>query len=90
MLVTQLVLILCNLMDSFATYQAPLSMEFSRQESWDQLLCHSPGDLSTPGIKLWSPEFQEDSLLSEAQGKHIFRRIVYELMPLGYGKLGTS
>ena len=74
----------------FATYQAPLSMEFSRKESWGWLLCHSTGDLSTPGIKLWSPEFQADSLLSEAQGKHIFRRIVYELMPLGYGKLGTN
>ena len=74
----------------FATYQAPLSMEFSRKESWGWLLCHSTGDLSTPGIKLWSPEFQADSLLSEAQGKHIFRRIVYELMPLGYGKLRTN
>ena len=31
--------------------QAPLSMGFSRQESWSGLLCPSPGDLPNPGIK---------------------------------------
>ena len=32
-------------------YQAPLSMEFSRQEYWSGLLFPSPGDLPDPGIK---------------------------------------
>ena len=31
--------------------QAPLSLKFSRQEYWDELLCPSPGDLPQPGIK---------------------------------------
>ena len=31
--------------------QAPLSMEFSRQEYWNGLPCPPPGDLSDPGIK---------------------------------------
>ena len=30
---------------------APLSMEFSRQESWSRLPFHTPGDLSNPGIE---------------------------------------
>ena len=35
--------------------QAPLSMEFSRQEYWSGLPFLSPGDLSGPGIELMSP-----------------------------------
>ena len=31
--------------------QAPLSMEFSRQEYWSGLPCPSPGVLPDPGIK---------------------------------------
>ena len=31
--------------------QAPLSMEFFRQEYWSGLPCPSPGDLSHPRIK---------------------------------------
>ena len=31
-------------------HQAPLSMEFSRQEYWSGLLFPSPGDLPNPGI----------------------------------------
>ena len=34
--------------------QAPLPMEFSRQEYWSGLPCLSPGDFSDPGIKLLS------------------------------------
>ena len=30
-------------------HQAPLSMEFSRQEYWSKLLCSPPGDLPHPG-----------------------------------------
>ena len=31
--------------------QAPLSMGFSRQESWSGLPCPPPGDLPDPGIE---------------------------------------
>ena len=34
--------------------QAPLSMEFSRQEYWNGLPCPPPGDLPDPGIELTS------------------------------------
>ena len=49
--------------------QAPLSMEFSRQEYWNGLSCPPPGDLPDPGIKPGSPALQVDSLLSEPPGK---------------------
>ena len=35
--------------------QAPLSMEFSRQEYWSWLPCPLAGDLLNPGIKPASP-----------------------------------
>ena len=35
--------------------QVPLSMEFSRQEYWSELLFPSPGDLLDPGIEPGSP-----------------------------------
>ena len=37
-------------------YQAPQSMEFSRQEYWSVLPFPSPGDLSDPGVEPGSPE----------------------------------
>ena len=43
--------------------QAPLSMEFSRQEYWSGVPFPSPGDLSNPGIEPVSPASQVDSLL---------------------------
>ena len=43
-------------------YQAPQSMEFSRQEYWSGLPFPSPGYLPKPGIELWSPALQTDSL----------------------------
>jgi len=43
-----------------AAHQALLSMEFSRQEYWNGLLCPPPGDLSDPGIEsLMSPALVE-------------------------------
>ena len=45
--------------------QAPLSMEFSRQEYWSGLLLPSPGDLPNPEIELRSPALQADSLMFE-------------------------
>ena len=50
-------------------HQAPLSMEFSRQEYWSELPSATPGDLSNPGIKPLSPALQVDSLPSEPLGK---------------------
>ena len=50
-------------------YQAPLSMEFSRQEYWSGLPFPSPGDLPDPGIKPRSPALQADALPSEPPGK---------------------
>ena len=38
-------------------HQAPLSMGFSRRESWSGLPCPPPGDLPNPGIKLMSLTF---------------------------------
>ena len=45
--------------------QAPLSMEFSRQEYCSGLPFPSPGDLPYPGIKPRSPALQVGSLLTE-------------------------
>ena len=50
-------------------HQAPLFMEFSRQEYWSGLPFPFPGDLPYPEIKPRSPALQADSLLSEPQGK---------------------
>ena len=51
------------------THQAPLSMEFSRQEHWSGLPFPSPGDFPDPGIEPWSPALQADSLPFETPGK---------------------
>ena len=65
--VTQSCLILCDAWTGAS--QAPLSMEFSRQEYCSGLPCPSPGDLPDPGIKPRSPALQADSLPSEPPGK---------------------
>ena len=52
-------------------YQAPQSMEFSRQEYWSGVPFPSPGDLPNPGIELGSPALQADFLPSEPPGKPI-------------------
>ena len=67
--VAQSCLTLCNPMD--CSHQAPLSMEFSRQEYWSGLLFPSLGDLPHPGIKPRSPPLQADSLPSEPPGKYL-------------------
>ena len=41
----------CSLVWLSTTYQAPLSLEFSRQEYWRGLPFPSPGDLPDPGIE---------------------------------------
>ena len=45
--------------------QAPLSMGFSRQESWSGLPFPSPEDLPDSGIEPVSPALQADDLLTE-------------------------
>ena len=42
-------------------HQAPLSMEFSRQEYWNGLPFPSPGDLPDPGIEPRFSALQADS-----------------------------
>ena len=52
----------------FVAYQAPQSMEFSRQEYWSGLPFPSPGGLPDPGIKPESPTLQAEALWSEPPG----------------------
>ena len=47
------------------TSQAPLSMEFFRQEHRNGLPLPSPGDLSDPRMEPASPALQADSLMLE-------------------------
>ena len=50
-------------------YQAPPSMEFSRQEYWSGLPFPAPGDLPNPRIEPGSPTSEADTLSSEPPGK---------------------
>ena len=47
------------------SYQAPLSMQFSRQEYWSGLPFPFPGDLPNVGIEPGSPALQAYALPSE-------------------------
>ena len=60
-------------------FQAPLSMEFSKQEYWSGLPFPFPENLPDPGIEPRSPAFQADAFPSEPPGKLCRRRnyIVY-------------
>ena len=46
-------------------YQAPQSVEFSRQEYWNGLPFPSPGDLPNPGMEPGSSALQSAALPSE-------------------------
>ena len=59
--------------------QAPLSMEFSRQEYWNGLLFPSPGDLSDPGI-------EPTSLVSPALAGRFFTTSTTWEAPKGRGQ----
>ena len=61
-ILTQLLLLLCHFSrvrlcaaPKTASYQAPLSLGFSRQEHWSGLPFPSPADLPDPGIKPTCP-----------------------------------
>ena len=50
-------------------HQAPLSMEFPRQEYWSSLPFPSPGDLPDPGFKSMSLALKDWFFTSEPPGK---------------------
>ena len=56
-------------------HQAPLSMEFSRQESWSGLPLPPLGDLADTGIETMSPALQVNSLTADPPAKPIVLRI---------------
>ena len=56
-------------------HQAPLSMEFSKQEYWSGLPFPSPRDLPDPEVEPRSPTMQAVSLPSESPGKPICESI---------------
>ena len=51
-------------------HQAPLSVEFSREECWSGYTVPSPGGLPNPGVEPGSPALQADSLLTEPPREH--------------------
>ena len=55
--------------------QAPLSVEFSKQEYWCGLPFHSPGHLFNPGTERGSPALQADSLPSEPPELTLFKSL---------------
>ena len=57
------------------TPQAPLSMEFSRQDYWSGLPFTSPGDIPHGRIEPEPPALQTASLLSERPGKPYGKRM---------------
>ena len=66
-------------------HQAPLSMEFSRQEYWSELPFPTPRDLPNPGIKPAcpvSPALQPNSLPTESSGKNYF--MVWRILGFPY------
>ena len=65
----------CSVVSDFVTtrtavHQAPLFMEFFRQEYWSGQPLSSPGDLPDSGIELGSPALWADSLPSEPPRKN--------------------
>ena len=54
-------------------YQAPLSMELTRQEFWSGLPFPPPGDFPHPGMEPRYPALQADSLLFDPPGLFYYR-----------------
>ena len=52
-----------------AAHQAPLSVEFSRQDYWSGWPFSPPGNVPNPGIEPGSLALQADALPSEPPGK---------------------
>ena len=70
--------------------QAPLCLEFSRQEYWSGLPFSSPADLPDPGIEPGSPALQAGSLPSEPPGKPKSRKPEYLRVVSSQGKGKTG
>ena len=66
-------------------HQAPLSMEFSRQEYWSGLPFPFPEDLSDLGIESVSSALQMDSLPSEPQTEKKMRQVETRVSSLPRG-----
>ena len=77
--VTQFGRTLCDPMD--CSLPAPLSMGFSRQDSWSGSPFPSSGDLPDPGMEPRSPTLQADSLPPELPGKPRFLSVITETRP---------
>ena len=75
---------LCSPMNCVAC-QAPLSVEFPRQEYCSSL--PSPGNPPDSGIEAGSPALQVDTLPSEPPGKPIFGMVVHKPGPLTWGNM---
>ena len=58
--------------------QAPLSMEFSRQEYWSGLPPPNPEDLPNPGVELMSPAMAGNSLSFQPPGKPITAILIHQ------------
>ena len=65
-------------------------MGFSRQEYWNGLPFHFPGDLPNPGIKPRSPALQADVLTSELPGKPGVYIYTYICCVLGHSVMFDS
>ena len=70
-------------------HQAPLSLEFYRQEYWSGLPFPSTEDLPDPGIKPMSPALQADSLPSESPRKPIYKN-TYLFFFILFSQLGCN
>ena len=66
-------------------HQAPLSMEFSRPEHWNELPCPSPRDLPNPGIDLRSPALLAESLPTEPPEKTLGGEVPRNYQLIGQG-----
>jgi len=58
-------------------------MEFYREEYWNGLPIASPGDFPDPGIKLRSPAWQVDTLLSRLSHQWLDSHRRREILNLG-------
>ena len=67
-LVTQSCPTLCDPLDC-VVHQAPLSMEFPKQECWSELPCPSPGGPPNPGAEPGFPAFASGFFTTELPGK---------------------
>ena len=70
---------LCNPMNCIA-HQAPLFMEFPRQEDWSELPFPPLGDFPDPRIEPGTPTLQADSLPSKSPGYFSVSILLVELL----------